>query len=380
MNKSVLFSGHSYYNTRYLSLELRKIGWKADTLNWNTTESSQKFFHGEDFKFTKDTTLKEQMNFFEYAINTYSIIHFSGTNNIKFGKKLHDFFKKKYYPYYEIEIIKKLGKKIVYSYNGCLDGAKKTSFQKLKPSPCDICKWKNIEKVCSDDANKKWGEFRNKISDYICMWGGIKLDYNNSLNVHETPEFYCLDSEIWSPNLDIPDKYKISNNNFKVYHSVGNYFDRTQENINIKCTHIYDKIIKELKREGHKIDLIFTTNIPSTDVKYIQAQCDVVADMLTFGCFGANINEALMLGKPSICFIRPEWKNNVLKEIPEYAQNLPVISGTPDTIKNILLYLMYNKTARENIGHKSRLFAEKWHSSKSAALKFDKIYKKLLTY
>lgn len=378
MNKSVLFSGHSYYNTRYLSLELRKLGWKADTLNWNTTESSQKFFQGEDFKFNKKTTLNEQMNFFEYAINTYSIIHFSGANNLKLGKKLHNFFKNKYYPYYEIDLLKKLGKKIVYSYNGCLDGAKKTSFQNLKPSPCDICKWNNTEEVCSDDGNKNWGEFRNKVSDYICIWGGLRLDFNSSLNVHETPEFYCLDPNVWSDNLNIPVKYKISNKNFKVYHSVGNYYDRTQDNKNIKCTHIYEKVIKELKREGHKIDLIFTTNIPSIDVKFIQAQCDVVADMLTFGCFGANINEALMLGKPSICFIRPEWKKNILKEIPEYAHDLPIISARPDTIKNILIFLMYNRKILEKIGHKSRLFAEKWHSSKSAALKFDKIYTNLL--
>ena len=32
----VLYAGQSYYNTWYLSRALRKLGWRADVLNWDT--------------------------------------------------------------------------------------------------------------------------------------------------------------------------------------------------------------------------------------------------------------------------------------------------------------------------------------------------------
>ena len=32
-----------------------------------------------------------------------------------------------------------------------------------------------------------------------------------------------------------------------------------------------------------------------------------MVDMLTFGWFGSNVREAMMLGKPVVCYLRPEW-------------------------------------------------------------------------
>ena len=51
---SVLFAGQSYYHAWYLSRELRKLGWRADVLNWDVAPDSQGFYHGEDYAFTWD--------------------------------------------------------------------------------------------------------------------------------------------------------------------------------------------------------------------------------------------------------------------------------------------------------------------------------------
>ena len=45
----VLYVGQAYYNAWYLSRALRKLGWKADVLNWNLDAGAQPFYHGEDF-------------------------------------------------------------------------------------------------------------------------------------------------------------------------------------------------------------------------------------------------------------------------------------------------------------------------------------------
>ena len=51
---SVLFAGQSYYHAWYLSRELRKLGWRADVLNWDLSPDDQGFYHGQDFSFSWD--------------------------------------------------------------------------------------------------------------------------------------------------------------------------------------------------------------------------------------------------------------------------------------------------------------------------------------
>ena len=284
---------------------------------------------------------------------------------------------------WDIKLLKILGKKIIYTNNGCLDGVAQSSFRKWGPYPvCDICKWRDNPDVCSDEKNLAWGKLRNNLADYQCTIGANRADYNDDPKVHEVPEFYCLDKNIWNPDLLIPANYLLpfSKDTIKIYHAIGNYSSRTdaKNNQNIKCTHIYLPLIEKFKKEGYKIELIFFHDVPNKKLRYYQLQADIVVDMLTFGYFGANVREAMMLGKPVICYLRPEWLETIRKERPQYIKELPVISATPDNIYDILKELLDNPEKRNEIGRRSREFAVKWHSSESAALKFDQIYSNLL--
>lgn len=430
----VLFVGQAYYNSWYLSRDLRKIGWRANLLNFDSNEKSQKYYHGQDFRFFYNTSedLYNQIDFFINAIANYDIFHFSNAHGLYFlnffddkinnnnrlwtcalNKKLMNFIfcviefihpsvvytllrslgsKRIYNLLYffgnslpekwDIVLLKKLGKKIVYSNNGCLDGVSQTSFCKWgKKSVCSICRWRNEPTVCSDKRNLTWGKIRNELADYQCLLGGNRADYNIDPRVHEVPEFYCLDSQFWKPNLTIPIKYRldIKKNTVKIYYAVGNFKIRTSKsNVNIKCSHIYIPLIQTLKKERYPVEMISPDEVPNKIVRYYQAQSDIVVDMLTFGWFGANIREGMMLGKPCVCYLRPEWLESMKKEIPDYVKELPVISATPQTIKKVLIDLITNKKKREEIGKKSREFAVKWHSSKAGAKRFNKIYSDLL--
>ena len=91
-----------------------------------------------------------------------------------------------------------------------------------------------------------------------------------------------------------------------------------------------------------------------------------------------EINPQVMLGKPVICYIRPEWLDSVRREIPEYAEELPIISATPDTVETVLYDLITDPEKRREIGRRSRNFALKWHSAEVGGRRFDDIYKRLL--
>jgi hypothetical protein len=384
--RAVLYVGQAYYNSWYLSRNLRELGWTADLLNWDLNPGSQIYYHGEDFRidYKSQADLGNFFSFFVWSISHYDVFHFANKGGLQFGEPMRAAIKAVLGEEgFEMRLLKALEKKIVYSNNGCLDGVTQTMFSRWGPeSVCSICRWQNEPAVCSDERNLNWGRFRNEIADYQCTLGGNRVDCNDNPAVHEVPEFYCLDIDLWRPDIEIPSSYKLSTyggSAVHLYHAVGNQAERTrQDGVNIKSTHVYLPLIQKLRSEGIAIELIHPTGIPNKEVRFLQAQADIFLDMLTYGWFGANAREAMMLGKPVICYLRPEWLESMRAEIPDYVDELPVISATPHTVEAILRDLIADKGKREAIGRRSREFAVKWHSAEAAGRRFDAIYKELL--
>lgn len=382
--KKILFVGQSYYHAWNSSRALRTRGWQADVLNWDMHESSQIYYHGEDVRFFsgEPEDVLEQFDFYVKSIFEYDIFQFSNIGGMVYGYPLHAFFAREFGLNFEIQLLKRLGKTIVYTHTGCLDGVSQTSFSKWGPeSVCRSCVWRERPDVCSDEKNLTWGKYRNEMADYQFTLGGNRVDYNASSTVHEEPEFFCLDAEAMRPDLEIPEQFRLDfpAASVKLYHAVGNASTRTnEEGVNIKSTHIYLPLIDRLRAEGHSLELISVSGVANKDVKYYQAQADIVLEMLTYGFFGANGREALMLGKPLVCYLRPEWLESMRREIPEYVDELPVVNATPDTVYEVVKQLIENKQQRDEIGRKSREFAVKWHSTGAAAERLDRVYSSLL--
>lgn len=393
------------------------------------------YYHGEEHKFfyqgAKDRI--SNLNFYLSAIVQYDVFHFSNAHalyflreydfhNCELGVNNKNSFSKtimkylfqciihrknriirnilvslpkpmlyfalmgvrKYLPErWDIQLLKSMGKKIVYSNNSCQDGVSQSSFRKWSPDPiCDSCIWRDNPDICSDEKNLKWGALRNSLADYQITLGGNRVDYNDDPRVHEVPQFYCLDHEYWKPDLLIPSNYLLAlpQDTIKIFHAVGNFDSRTEAATqkNIKSTHIYIPLIERLKKEGYPVELIFFKDVPNRNLRYYMAQADIVVDMLTYGWFGATVREALMLGKPCICFLRPEWIESMRAEVPDYVAELPVVQATPQTIEAVLKDLIENPEKRKEIGIRSREFAVKWHSAEAGAARMDAVYSSLL--
>jgi glycosyltransferase involved in cell wall biosynthesis len=385
MRKAVLYVGQAYYNSWYLSRALRELGWSADLLNWDMNPGSQIYYHGEDFRieYQSQADIGNFFRFYFNAVSKYDVFHFANKGGLQFGEPMRAAVKTLLGEEgFEIRFLKALGKKVVYSNNGCLDGVSQTAFSRWGPeSICSICRWQHEPTVCSDERNLAWGKFRNEVTDYQCLLGGNRVDHNDDPRVHEVPEFYCLDKNLWHPDLEIPKQYelpKLTLNVIRFYHAVGHRAERTRsDGVNIKSSHIYLPLVDRLRMDGYQLELIEPTGIPNKEVRYLQAQADIFLDMLSYGWFGANAREAMMLGKPVICFLRPEWLESARQEIPDYIDELPIVSATPQSVEGILRDLIDNKEKRLEIGRRSREFAVKWHSAEVGARRFVKIYGQL---
>jgi glycosyltransferase involved in cell wall biosynthesis len=381
---AVLFVGQSYYHGWYLTRELRRLGWKADQLDFDQSPSGTELYHGHDFALPRGGTevLHAHLDFLEYALDTYDVFHFSNAHALAFGHQLQARFAELYHPGADIELLKAHGKKIVYANNGCLDGVAQSSFASWDPvAACSVCPFRDVPTICSDERNLAWGAFRNRVADLQVTTGGNRADYNNDARVHEVPEFYCVDPDLWNPDLVVPTNYRvpIADSTVKLYHSIGNLEVRRGEGgRNMKGTHVFVPLAERLKREGRDVELMFFHDVPSTKIRYYQAQADIVLDQLTIGWFGANGRESLMLGKPVVCWLRPSWVEQVRRQVPGYIEELPVVSASEDTVEDVVRELASDAGMRRDLGERGRSFALKWHSAAAGARRMDDLYKRLL--
>ena len=393
----VLFVGNCYYSNWYLSRALRELGWKADTLDLaHNPNTSEMYYHGQDFfsQLGGLCSMLAYLRFYIYAIFSYDIFVFHNPFQFwllpvhgpsQFWLKSRSFYRifKLLPERWDIRLLRRLGKKIVYTTSGCNDAVSQTSFRSwFKEDPvCDLCPKANNPRSCGDERNLAFGKLRNSLTDYVIDISGNRKDYQNDPRVHDVPEFYCLDSQFWQPDLLIPSNYRLPflEDVVKVYHAVGNLYGRSDAmKRNVKSTHIYLETIERLKSEGYNVELIFFHDVPNRKLRYYQAQADIIVDMLTFGFFGATIREGMMLGKPCVCYLRPEWLENVRRENPEYVDELPVISATPSTVYDVLKDLIEHPEKRREIGRRSREFAVKYHSAEAGAKRLDQIFSDLL--
>src|SRR4051794_26534675 len=120
----VLYVGQAFYHPFYLSRALRELGWRADVLNWDPNPAAQHHYHGQDFTFTYrgHSDALRHGAFFARAAARYDVFHFSNAHGLRFGQALHAFASRFGGAGAEIRLLKRLGKKIVYTNNGCLDG------------------------------------------------------------------------------------------------------------------------------------------------------------------------------------------------------------------------------------------------------------------
>jgi hypothetical protein len=75
---------------------------------------------------------------------------------------------------------------------------------------------------------------------------------------------------------------------------------------NLKGTSHIIQAIKELKDEGYNLRLRICEKQPHEAILKAMQEADVVIDQLLLGWYGMVSVEAWALGKPVICYIRPD--------------------------------------------------------------------------
>jgi hypothetical protein len=380
--RSVVFLHNSYYNFFYLAAALRRRGWDAISVSLEDPQGpNARFYHGEDvnlFDTDPERYRRNIASFFKEVQSRFQMVHFYGRGHMSFFPEMFDDT-----PDYSVIPedflhLRRRGIKIGYSVCGCLDGVAQSSVTAWSGA-CNRCVWQHHPTICADLRNLAWGHKVRMTCDLVATEGFPALDWQGGTGkIYREPLTTALDPEFWRPDLEIParDQLPRGAGELIVYHGVGNYDLRARKGRDLKGTGAVMAAIERLRAEGAPVRLEFITDLPNREVRFVQAQSDIIVDQLNYGRYGAQAREGMMLGRPTVCFINKSEPGGA--ERLESIETCPLISATEATIYDVLKDLLSDVQKRRRIGVESRAFAMKWHSADACAKRFEAVYDRLL--
>ena len=114
--------------------------------------------------------------------------------------------------------------------------------------------------------------------------------------------------------------------------------------------------VEKLRAEGDFDFQLVHGMTPLEALKWM-SRCDVFVDQLIAGEYGVAAVEAMALGKPVICYMKPSL-------LSHYPAHFPIINANPDTIEEVLRTLLCNGPRRQVVGEASRAWAEERHDAR----------------
>lgn len=375
--RSVVFLHNNYYHFNNLTHALRQRGWDAMTVSLLSPDAGDRqFMHGEDLNlFDADpTTMADRTReFFRAVPERFGAVHFTGQGMGSFFPANFEASATPAQIPWDFMELRRSGVIVGYTPSGCNDGPRQTSIREAGQGVCGRCVWENRPDVCSDAKNGAWARKLESLCDWTGLEGDWAVDERVGPRHVKRPVVMALDCQAWRPDIVPPEDMRITREpgEILIYHAVGNYEVRRAAGRDIKGTGAVMAAIDRLKAEGFPVRPIFATKVPSTLVRYLQVQTDIVVDQLNYGRHGANARECMMLGKPVVARVIAD-QGYPLPPLA-YLEQSPAIRADEDSVYEVLKDLIQAPETWAAIGARSRAFAEQWHDAHKCALRFERI-------
>ncbi len=336
-------------NPWYLSRAERELGVESDMMVFK----SQRFDYPTDINLHLESVPKwfipfsayKILSFFKYAVKNYDVFHFN------FGRSVIDYPYFYFFNYLDFELLKKLGKKIIVTYQGCDARIRSYCIENFEISACANCESKYCKGIF-EKMKKKRIEKVQKYADNI-----YSVNPDILYNLPDFAEFMPYAN--FDPKLYPQKSQKQDDDTIKILHAPSNRA--------IKGTDYVLKTYERLKKENYKVELVLIENLPNDKAINLYQKADIVVDQLLAGWYGGFAVEAMALEKPVLCYLREKD----LEFVP-FKDKIPIINTTSETLYENLVNLIEDEKLRKEIGKKSRAYVEEIHDPIKIAKKLIK--------
>jgi len=275
--------------------------------------------------------------FFLQAVRSYDVFHFNWGMSMLDRRvwNLH---------YLDLPLLKRLGKRIVVTFQGCDARIKTLSRKQFSTSACAECDvaW------CTPAMDAIRHKRIRKVFAYADKVFALNPDLLHFLPGAEFLPYASVNPVEWTAR-ESHSKGSADVGPIRIVHM--------PTNRSIKGTKYVEQACAQLQAEGISVELVLVEHVPHAQVKNLIAQADVVVDQLLIGWYGALSVEAMALGKPVLCYLRDED----LKRFVAFHDRIPIVRTTKESLVDDLRGLLRNVSQRDQIGSAGRRFVEEWH-------------------
>lgn len=198
------------------------------------------------------------------------------------------------------------------------------------------------------------------------MLTGIMIDGIGRWDITK-PSVLMINTNLWQSKI----KYSMNdgrNGPVKIMH--------TPNHRGFKGTEFLINAVDELKKDGLHIELVLLEKVPNHKVQELMQEVDILVEQLILG-YAMSALEGMASGLPVISNLENEPYTRVFRRYA-YLNECPILSASPETIKENLRILITHPELRKELGEASRLYVEKYHSYKTAQYLFGSIFKVIL--
>jgi len=135
----------------------------------------------------------------------------------------------------------------------------------------------------------------------------------------------------------------------------------------IKGTRYVEQAYDALRGSFPGVRFVTVERLPWSELRDRMAGADVVVDQLFMGWYGMVAVEAMAMGKPVLCFVRPDFEPRL--------SDCPIVRCTKEDLAERLAGLLAADARRRALGEAGRLYAEREHAAPRIARRLLELYR-----
>ena len=239
------------------------------------------------------------------------------------------------------------------------------------PSRIHSSEWRDsfladYPRTATDEPRRiRWVDYFTRHADYIvaCVVHFETLTRWDLLTIH----YYPIDTDAWAPRFD-DSGHDGRDGPVTVVHAPNHRAINRSDAVIEAC--------EALRAEGLQVELRLLEKVPNTVVHAEVERADILVEQLILG-YGLSAIEGMSLGRPVVGNLSDErYFGDAFRRETRFG-DCPIVSATPETIRDELRRLVTDPERRRRIGAAGRAYALREHSYEAMARLWDAIYRRV---